>query len=679
MKHLLLLLIAMSAMPASVFAQQAVRVGLHEIPPLAFRDGEGRAQGFCIDVLSELARREGWSLEYVDGSWPECLERLEAGAIDLLFPVFRSPEREALFAFSTEAVISTWGRIFARDADSIQSPEDLEGKVVAVVRGDIFYNQLRTYLDEFDVQCEFQEWATSAEVFASLARRDADAGSVERIDGLQLAVSFGVQATPIVFHPGQAYFVVRPEAGKELLGPIDVHLRQLKTDPKSLYYRSYDRWIGRERVSEFPAWLPGLLLAVCALLILFAAVNSVLTGRVRARTVELSERNVLLEREIRERVHAEEKLRRSEQRLRVSLEAVSEGAWDWDVSTGDVFYSDAWLDSLGYERSEVTADLNFWEGLVHPDDLAKARRLLEEHLDGQTVRYECETRLRTRDGAYRWNLTRGKVVTRGELDEPLRMIAEDADISELKAAERKRRQQEKLSAVGQLAAGIAHEISNPLASISVMVQRVRRRATDPEQREKLDLIVGQIHHIGSNLRQMADLSRPAQTEWIECDLNLVLENALGVVRHDQRAKDVEIALNLDRSVPLYHGMPDLLSQVFVNLALNAFDAMASMNLDRAAVLRVSSVHDADRDLISITFSDSGPGIPVEIRSRLMEPFFTTKEAGKGTGLGLAVSYGIMKEHQGRIRVGESAEGGAEFVLELPRLTEPSPPGVISGA
>lgn len=139
---------------------------------------------------------------------------------------------------------------------------------------------------------------------------------------------------------------------------------------------------------------------------------------------------VTVQLDITARIRAETKLQQSEQRLNLVLEATGAGAWDWNIQTGEVYFSPFWIASLGYTADQVAPRVTAWESLVHPEDMPRASHALAEHFAGRTVTFECVTRLRKKDGTWRWNLGRGRVVERTPTGEPLRMVGTDTDLSE---------------------------------------------------------------------------------------------------------------------------------------------------------------------------------------------------------------------------------------------------------
>jgi signal transduction histidine kinase len=221
-------------------------------------------------------------------------------------------------------------------------------------------------------------------------------------------------------------------------------------------------------------------------------------------------------------------------------------------------------------------------------------------------------------------------------------------------------EKEKMVAVGRMAAGIAHEVGNPLSSISSIVQRVKRRQNNEMLGEQLDLINTHINRISHTVRQLSNLARPAPTNWERVDIGRILEEVVSLVVFDGRASNASVEFVRHEGLSSTFVLRDQLLQVFINLALNAFDAMPTHGRLSISTAQINGT-------IVIDFKDNGCGISAETGRRVFEPFFTTKEPGRGTGLGLSVSYGIIQKHGGRIEM-ESQEGeGSTFTVKLPVL------------
>jgi signal transduction histidine kinase len=224
-------------------------------------------------------------------------------------------------------------------------------------------------------------------------------------------------------------------------------------------------------------------------------------------------------------------------------------------------------------------------------------------------------------------------------------------------------QQEKMVALGQIAAGVAHEIGNPLSSISSIVQMLKRSRSPASPNEQLDLIDTHIQRITGIVRQMVRLARPSADHWQKVDLAQTLGEAVRLVSFDRRARNADIVFECPATLPSTYAVADQLQQVFLNLALNGLDAMP----DGGTLTIGAQARWGD---IIIRFQDTGNGIDSAAGRRVFEPFFTTKQPGEGTGLGLAVSYGIIQKHGGTIDFNSVIGRGTEFKVELPILTEP---------
>jgi len=219
-------------------------------------------------------------------------------------------------------------------------------------------------------------------------------------------------------------------------------------------------------------------------------------------------------------------------------------------------------------------------------------------------------------------------------------------------------EKEKMVAIGQMASGIAHEIGNPLSSISSIVQMLHRHGKCESVQEELDLIQTHIQRISSTVRQLGTLARPSPQRWEKAGVDKILDDAVRLISFDRRARHVEIRVNCPSTLPWTYAHRGRLQQVFINLLLNALDAMPN-----GGTLTVNA---AQRDgIIQIEVGDTGPGIDASAGRRIFEPFFTTKEPGRGTGLGLSVSYGIVREHGGNIDFVSAPNHGTTFTVELP--------------
>jgi two-component system NtrC family sensor kinase len=226
---------------------------------------------------------------------------------------------------------------------------------------------------------------------------------------------------------------------------------------------------------------------------------------------------------------------------------------------------------------------------------------------------------------------------------------------------------EKLSSVGLLAAGVAHELNSPLMGILTFAQLVSRRvANDPRMKKDLQVIIQQTERCATIIRQLLDFSRETPSEKKSMDIHVVLEQALALVEHQAFYHDIEIRRDFDRSAPPLLMDAGQMQQVFLNLLVNAGEAMASggcMSISTRAVASAAVANAADE--IHVVFSDTGIGIPQENLHKIFDPFFTSKEVGRGTGLGLAVSYGIIERHGGKINVESAVRKGTTFTIVLP--------------
>jgi PAS domain S-box-containing protein len=218
---------------------------------------------------------------------------------------------------------------------------------------------------------------------------------------------------------------------------------------------------------------------------------------------------------------------------------------------------------------------------------------------------------------------------------------------------------ERMASLGHMAAGVAHEIGNPLTAISSIIQLLQRKIKDETQLEQLGRVRENINRIARIVRDLVDFSRPKSPVITTMNLNDTITEAIGLLKHDARCRNVHFNLELESNLPPIQAVPDQLYQVYLNFILNAVDAC-----DKVLKPQVTLRTESDDSNVIIQIIDNGSGIPPAIKERIFEPFFTTKEVGKGTGLGLSVSHNIISSLGGSIKV-DSKPGHTCFTVTLP--------------
>ncbi len=270
--------------------------------------------------------------------------------------------------------------------------------------------------------------------------------------------------------------------------------------------------------------------------------------------------------------------------------------------------------------------------------------------------------LQVRDGEY------GKEVDLRKSNDEIGLLAESFnemsrkmanDIEQLRQLNEQLIRTEKLAAMGTLAAGVAHEVNNPLASISSLIQMLQSKQNiDADTTDKLKLVSAQIQRISQVTGDMMNFARVRPAAKIYLDVNDVIKTSLRLASFDKSFQNLKLETDFDKNLPKVLGDFDQLEQVFLNLFLNARDAMPE-----GGELLVTTIF--DKDFINIEISDNGAGIDESNFKQIFDPFFTTKQTGQGTGLGLAVCYGIITAHGGKINFFPNKASGATFLISLP--------------
>jgi len=511
-----------------------------------------------------------------------------------------------------------------------------------------------------------------------------------------------------------------------------------------------------------------------------------------------------------------DQLAENEERLKQAMDATSDGLWDWNIRTGEIFFSPHWYGMLGYAPSELPSEYATWQGLLHPDDAAAAEAEVNRHLDLDTA-FESEFRMRTKSGGWLWVLGRGKVVARASDGAPLRMVGTHVDISNAKLRESKiqalqlylssiinsmpsvlvgvdsneqitlwnkraecdtglcstkatgtpleeafprlagdvslvrlalqsgqtqtishrvrqkgseRRyediavyplkdhglegvvirvddvtekmrieemliQSEKMLSLGGLAAGMAHEINNPLSVITGSADNIMRRIFgDLKKNEQaaeecgallekvqayakkrdIDAMLENIIQAGARtakiVNNMLGFSRKSTQEAQPVNIAELLDNTVELAVSDYETRKIgldhlDITREYQPDVPVVFCDRSKIQQVLFNILRNGVEAMAEKTYrdDRPRfTLRLG----VEPCFLVIEIEDNGPGMDEKTRNQVFNAFFTTKESGKGTGLGLSISYFIVTElHNGKMEVSSISGESTCFTVKLP--------------
>ena len=644
---------------APLHAQQLVRVGIYQNSPKVDYTASGQAQGIFVDVIEAIAREEGWKIEYVPGTFREGLERLAAGRIDLMPDVARTRERESLYAFHTESVLTSWNQVFARPDSGIRSLLDLDGKRVAVLEGSVQQAFISRMAAGFSVEMTLMPQPDFNAAFGAVARREADAVVTNRFYGMKNAKAAGLEDTAIIFDPGELFFAAPLNSPPALLQAIDRRLQVMKKDSSSAYYQSVLRWTQEQpRSATLPPWMKWAALAAGVLLLGTAAWGATLR-------------------------RAAEKLRESESRQR-ALAAELGRIFEYSLDAICVFD-----DQLRFLRVSGASE-KLWG--LRPEDLlgktyldmipaadrAATLAVLQKVRDGQPTR-ALESRSLRSDGSTvhivwsavwspqerQWyGIARDESERRRLLDE----LRDARDAAE--AADRTK---------SAFLATMSHELRTPLNSIigftGIVLQGLAGPLTE-EQRKQLGMVRDSSRHLLALINDVLDISkieagelRVAATPF---DLKASIDKVAGMVSPMAHKKALALHVRVAEGIDSMTGDCRRVEQVLLNLLGNAvkFTEHGSVTLDVARVPDFQAAGGAGPGpAVKFTVTDSGIGIPPASLDLLFRPFqqvdSTLSRAHEGTGLGLAICKRLTSLMGGTIDASSVLGQGSVFSMTLP--------------
>ncbi|MBZ5491294.1 MAG: PAS domain S-box protein [Acidobacteriia bacterium] len=375
-----------------------------------------------------------------------------------------------------------------------------------------------------------------------------------------------------------------------------------------------------------------------------------------------------INRDISLRKQAESQLRLQTERLSLATHVASIGVWEWDLRTNQSIWDDTCFEMYGVPRNEAMS-YDKWARLVHPDDLARVEESLQRAIRLKSQDY-VEFRIVRTDGSLR-HVSSAQGAVLDEHGEPVRMVGINIDVTEQRRMQAQLEASSRLSSLGMMAGGIAHEINNPLTIIHACASDLLDLAQETEQMPREDVVrnskriretANRIARIVKSLRRIA--REGSQDDFSTTQVGRIVEETLEMCRERFRSRSVKLIIpEIDPELKVVCREVQI-AQVLLNLLQNAFDAVADEPGERWVRLDVA----VRENVLQFSVTDSGPGVPAELKTRIMEPFFTTKDVGKGTGLGLSLSTTIAEEHGGKLELTDEA-GHTCFCLTLPIISE----------
>ncbi len=790
-----------------------VKVGIYENQPKIFINNSGKVSGFWPELIEYIADQENWKLEYIQGSWSEGLDRLKNQKIDIMPDVADTAERSMVYDFSKAPVLLSWSRIYInKDNNEIASIRDLNNKTIAVFKGSVNFegaSGIKEIINKFDLKCTFLEVENYTAIFKALENNNAHAGVISRNFGDKNEDRFAVKKTSVIFQPMDLKFAFPKNApNPHIAERINVHIKKLKNDNNSIYYRLLGRYfeaeIAEKTVEVFPNWAKFLLEIVLVLLLIF--ISGLITSRieVKRKTKELWTKNQelqeseelfslfmdylplmvfikdensntlyvnrctnellgakgwveksildILPKKIAEAMIADDKevlstgyknvleeyhnknndmrfhntqkfridrpgkppllggismditelentrkeLHMTNKRFQIIMDSLDSLVYISDMDTYKLLFinkhgRDTWGDVVGKTCwKSLHSDQSDLSDLSGPCDFCTNAKLLDPDGNPTGVHvwefkntitnqwYEC------RDQAIQW--TDGRLVR----------LEIATNITERKRSREMMIQSEKMLSIGGLAAGMAHEINNPLAGMmqnaQVLLNRFSQTFPADEkaameagttltaikefmEKRKVIQILQSIHGAGNQaakiVENMLSFARKSDSTRQKQNICEIMDKTSELARNDYDLKkkydfrNFKIIREYDPDLPLVSCESSKIQQVIFNILKNATEAMAEeKQADKKPrlILRLKK----DEHKLHMEIEDNGPGMDKETSKRIFEPFFTTKTINKGTGLGLSLSYFIIVEdHGGEMSIESTPGKGTKFIIRLP--------------
>ena len=644
--------------------QNIIRVGAYDNPPKISIDKNGDVSGFWPDLLSIIAKNEGWKIEYVPGTWDQCLQNLKTGNIDIMPDVAYTKKRAEAFKFSGIPILISWTRLYTRsDQHDIHDFTDLNGKKIAALLNGVNLegpDGFREIIQKFGLNIQLVEVKSNSAVFKAIKDGRVDGGIVNRNFGNKFANRYDVKATSIIFQPINMQFAF-PQVSTNtpiLLKKINQQIKALKKDNNSQYYhlleKHFETEIAKKKVEVLPDWFMPALGIGAGIILFLGLVMFSARIQVKRQTREIRIQN--------------EALAAEKERLAVTLNSIGDGVIATDTAGVVIMINKVAVQLTGWERAhavgkhllEVFTIIDAQSGKPRKDPVTKV-------LSSSTIiGLENHTVLISKDGKKRTIADSAAPI----FNKDSQIIGVILVFRDETAKERNRAAMlkiKKLESVGVLAGGIAHDFNNILTAIIGNIDLAGMMIDSNNEPYALLMAAKKASHRAIGLtQQLLTFSKGGDPIKETKSIAKVIKDSANFVL---RGSAVSCTFNIAKDLWLVDIDTNQIGQVIQNLVINAKHAMpdgGTININCSNISdnkSETSIKLPDHRFIKISVSDTGSGITEKYLEKIFDPYFTTKQ--EGSGLGLAVSHSIILKHNGRITVQSVIDQGTTFTIYLP--------------
>ncbi len=649
---------------SSAFGATKIKVGVHESKPLSFTTEDNTIAGIYPEVIQEVARLAKWDIEWVNVSWLDGLKMAQSGQIDLLGPIAYSKERLQKFRFNNEAVIVDWGQVYLPKNSKVQSILDLDGKKVAFQKGHIMYKTLEEMMKRFDITCLKVPASDQKKVFEMVEKGEADAGVVNRLFGLLNEKNYDIQTSPIIYAPLELRFAAPKTGDRQILQQLDVMLKRIKQDKDSAYPHILDKYLLGKPDAGWHATIKQVLIIIgigLAVVMVMVVWTISLKFQVRARTKELAA--------------STEELKNTNRLLNAVMENTTDAIFIKDLTGKYILANSSTCKALGKPHEQVIGKT---DAQLFPSESADIINDVDTKVLRTAKAILAEEKLDTAYGETYWLANKSPYLD--ETHEVIGLIGISRNITDLKQVQLDKdklqdqlRQTHKMEAIGTLAGGIAHDFNNIMGIIIGNIELALDFISPghPSHNNIMEIKTASLR-ARDVVRQLLSFSRKTKKEKKPVHVHSIVDESIKLLRASIPTT-IDIRLHLSDNTKTIEADSTQIHQVIINLCTNAAQAMEAtggvLSIRLSNVFRAFDQKDLDtqKEYVQLTISDTGIGIDPEIKDRVFDPYFTTKEIGQGTGIGLSVVRGIVDNHDGYISIYSEPEKGTTVKVLFPTI------------